>query len=655
MTSFLRRMKLWHRFALLGVMGVLLTAPSLYLYVSGANALIASSEQEQSGIAPGQKIMLLLQKMQQHRGMTTAFLNGGQMSEQRRQAETEVNQALADVRTALPSSARRESDALEKIQLGWNELMHRFAAGGLGPDDSFARHTRLCEALLLLNEQIAETYALDRDADADSYYLIRAVYFDLPRYSEYLGRVRGRGTGFLALGSIDVEGRAVMYSSLAEANLGANAVARTLGKAYNANRGLETRLGNQVTAAVSSGRTALELGRTSVAAADTLELAPMAYFSVLSKAVDQQFVAAFATMHELDSLLSSRIERQREMRNLVTAGVALIALFAAMMCWAISASLIRQLGGEPNYVAGVLIRIAQGDFTTQIKIAPRDKDSLVYAMKIMVERLCQVVAEVRNGAEAVALESNAISATAQSLSQAASEQAAGVEMVSSSIEEMNESIAGNAESAKFTDGIACQVAEDAGESGLTVRSTVTAMNQITKMVGVIDDIAYQTNLLALNAGIEAARAGEHGRGFAVVAGEIRKLAERSQTAAQEIGAVTSANVALADQAGYSLDQLVPSIRKTSELVQKIALASHEQASGVGQISSALEQLSLTVQHNAAGSEELAATAEEMSAQAEKLQQVVSFFKLADNQPGPGAGLSNVSADTDRVTMWPASA
>lgn len=652
MTRFLRRMKLWHRFALLGVMGVLLTAPSLYLYVSGANALIASSEQEQSAIVPGQKVMLLLQKMQQHRGMSAAFLSGGQMSEQRRQAETEVNQALAEARAALPPTAPRESEALEKIQLGWNELTQRFAAGGLGPDDSFQRHTRICDALLLLNEQIAETYALDRDADADSYYLIRAVYFDFPRYAEYLGRVRGRGTGFLALGSIDAEGRAIMYSLLAEANLGANGVTRSVGKAYTANQTLQNRMGNQMMAAANAGRSASELGRVNVAGADTFELAPMAYFGVLSKAIDQQFVAAFAAMHELDTLLSARIERQRDMRNLVTAAVALIALFAGLMCWAISHSLIRQLGGEPNYVAGVLIRIAQGDFTAQIKIAPRDNDSLVYAMKIMVERLSQVVEEVRGGAEAVALEANAINATAQSLSQAASEQASGVEMVSASIEEMNESIAGNAESAKFTDGIASQVAQDAAESGLTVRSTVTAMNQITKMVGVIDDIAYQTNLLALNAGIEAARAGEHGRGFAVVAGEIRKLAERSQTAAQEIGTVTSANVELADKAGYSLDQLVPNIRKTSALVQKIALSSHEQASGVGQISSAIEQLSLTVQHNAAGSEELAATAEEMNAQAEKLQQVVSFFKLTDT--GTGTGPRAERRDAGQVTVWPAS-
>lgn len=650
MTRFLRGMKLWHRFAILGVMGVLLTAPSLYLYVSAANELIASSEHEQAGIAPGQKIMLLLQKMQQHRGLSAAFLSGGQMADQLHQAETDVNQALADVRDALPPAAQREIEALDKIQLGWNDLLQRFTLNGLGPDDSFQRHTRLCEALLLLNEQIADIYGLDRDAGADSYYLIRAVYFDLPQFSEYLGRVRGRGTGFLALGNIDTEGRAVMLSLLAEANLGANVVARSINKAYAANHALPTTMGNSVSAATDAGRAALEVARVSVATAESFELAPLTYFGVMSKAIDQQFVAAFAAMHELDSLLASRIERQRDMRNLVVAGVALIALFAALMCWAISHSLIRQLGGEPNYVAGVLIRIAQGDFTAQIKVAPRDQDSLVYAMKIMVDRLCQVVAEVRNGAEAVALESNAINATAQSLSHAASEQAAGVEMVSASIEEMNESIASNAESARFTDGIACQVAADAGESGVTVRSTVTAMNQITKMVGVIDDIAYQTNLLALNAGIEAARAGEHGRGFAVVAGEIRKLAERSQTAAQEIGAVTSANVALADQAGYSLDQLVPNIRKTSALVQKIALASHEQASGVSQISSALEQLSLTVQHNAAGSEELAATAEEMSAQAERLQQVVSFFKLADS----GTVSGSERRDADRVTVWSAS-
>jgi methyl-accepting chemotaxis protein len=161
---------------------------------------------------------------------------------------------------------------------------------------------------------------------------------------------------------------------------------------------------------------------------------------------------------------------------------------------------------------------------------------------------------------------------------------------------------------------------------------VAAMKQIAKKIGIIDDIAYQTNLLALNAAIEAARAGEHGKGFAVVAAEVRKLAERSQVAAQEIGEVATNSVELAERAGKLLDAMVPNIRKTSDLVQEITAASEEQSSGVGQINAAVGQLSQTTQQNASSSEELAATAEEMSGQAEQLQQSMSFFKLAGAAP-----------------------
>jgi methyl-accepting chemotaxis protein len=193
---------------------------------------------------------------------------------------------------------------------------------------------------------------------------------------------------------------------------------------------------------------------------------------------------------------------------------------------------------------------------------------------------------------------------------------------------MTASINQNTENAKVTDSMASKAAKEATEGGQAVGNTVEAMKKIAGKIGIVDDIAYQTNLLALNAAIEAARAGEHGKGFAVVAAEVRKLAERSQVAAQEIGQVASGSVELAERAGKLLDEMVPSIKKTADLVQEIAAASQEQSSGVSQINAAVSQMSQTTQQNASSSEELAATAEEMSGQAEELQRSMSFFKVA---------------------------
>jgi methyl-accepting chemotaxis protein len=244
----------------------------------------------------------------------------------------------------------------------------------------------------------------------------------------------------------------------------------------------------------------------------------------------------------------------------------------------------------------------------------------------LARSLSGIVREVQMVVSSLAGASQEVSATAQSLSQASSEQAAGVEETSASIEQMTASIAQNTENAKLTDGIATQAALEAARGGEVVKATAAAMKQIASKISIIDDIAYQTNLLALNAAIEAARAHEHGKGFAVVAAEVRKLAERSQVAAQEISKVASDSVDLAEQAGVMFDALAPNIRKTSDLVQEIAAASEEQSSGVRQINGAVIQLSQTTQVNAASSEELAATSEEMSAQAEQLGRLMAVFK-----------------------------
>jgi methyl-accepting chemotaxis protein len=321
-------------------------------------------------------------------------------------------------------------------------------------------------------------------------------------------------------------------------------------------------------------------------------------------------------------------ERYATARSFIIA----VMVFAGLLAIVVGVIVTRSITGPVASVVSVAERIAAGDLRESVTVTTRDElGQLQVAMKAMIDKLAQVIGEVRSGSDALAGASAQVSETAQTLSQGTGEQAASVEETTSSLEEMSASITQNAESSRQTEAMAKEGARNAEQSGKAVQETVAAMKSIAERISIIEEIAYQTNLLALNAAIEAARAGEHGKGFAVVATEVRKLAERAQKAAKEIGAMAVTSVRVAEDTGQLIVKLVPSIQKTADLVQEVAAASAEQSAGVGQVSKAMGTVDQVTQRNASAAEELSGTAEELASQAESLQQLMAYFQIAGQE------------------------
>ncbi|MFP4556133.1 MAG: methyl-accepting chemotaxis protein [Bacteroidales bacterium] len=335
--------------------------------------------------------------------------------------------------------------------------------------------------------------------------------------------------------------------------------------------------------------------------------------------------------NEANRVVSSAKDNARTINILNIVLLIVGIIIAILLAIYIIRSVLRDVGGEPTEVSYIANEIAEGNLGLDLN---RNKKHGIYgAMVEMNDKLKEILSNILNAVNNISSASEQMSSTAQEMSQGANEQASSTEEVSSSMEQMTSNIQQNTDNAQESEKIAVQTSNHAEKVKDSSEKSMKSIRNIAEKITIINDIAFQTNILALNAAVEAARAGEHGRGFAVVAAEVRKLAERSKVAADEIAVLSKSSVQVTDDASELLNEIIPQINNTTKLVQEISAASLEQNAGADQINNAIQQLNQVVQQNAAASEEMATGSEEMASQSEQLKEIVEYFKIDGNLKG----------------------
>ena len=369
--------------------------------------------------------------------------------------------------------------------------------------------------------------------------------------------------------------------------------------------------------------------------------------------------------------INAFIDMQEKQNNLEAAGARKMASgffgWMTLLClgaiavgatgaWIITRGLLRQFGGQPDYAASIVRAIAAGDLGVKIETAPGDSRSLLFAMKGMRDSLVAIVGQVRHGTLNMACVSTEIADGNRDLSHRTERQAGTLEATTASVEQLTATVRQNADNARQANALAESASEVAVRGGMVVSQVVETMasindssKRIVDIIGVIDGIAFQTNILALNAAVEAARAGEQGRGFAVVATEVRNLAQRSASAAREIKALIGSSVErvdagarLVDEAGSTMNDIVASVRRVTDIMAEISRASAEQSAGIGQVNEAIGQMDEATRQNAALVQQATAAAAALEEEAERLAQVVSVFRLEAANDGALAAAARLA-------------